>query len=158
MPGGQRTSLCGFADRPSCDHTAGTLGYGGRVRRPVSGSTTLVSTMLDVCCVLAFVAIGRRTHHDGDTVAGIWHTAWPFLAGLVIGLAAVRAWRKPLAIVPAGVGAWLGTSVAGMAIRVLAGQGTALAFLGVTLAFLALFMLGWRVVARIVTARLQAAH
>ncbi len=118
----------------------------------------IVSTALDACCVLAFVAIGRHAHHDGDTVAGIWHTAWPFLAGLAIGLAAARAWRRPLAIGPTGLGAWLGAAVAGMALRVLAGQGTALAFMGVTLAFLALFILGWRVVARIVAARLLAAR
>ncbi|MGO8959900.1 MAG: DUF3054 domain-containing protein [Streptosporangiaceae bacterium] len=116
------------------------------------------STVLDACCVLAFVAIGRRAHHDGDAVAGIWHTAWPFLAGLAIGLGAVRAWRRPLALVPAGFGAWLGAAGAGMLLRVIAGQGTAFAFIGVTLAFLALFILGWRVVARIVMARLLAAH
>lgn len=101
--------------------------------------------------MLAFVVIGRHTHHDGDTVAGIWHTAWPFLAGLAIGLTTARAWRRPLAIVPAGLGAWLGAAMAGMTLRVLAGQGTALAFIGVTLAFLGLFMLGWRAVARIVS-------
>ena len=55
----------------------------------VSVRTVLVSTILDVGCVLAFVAIGRHTHHDGDSVAGIWHTAWPFLAGLAIGLGGV---------------------------------------------------------------------
>lgn len=120
--------------------------------------SAIVSTVLDACCVLAFVAIGRHTHHDGDSVAGIWHTAWPFLGGLAIGLGAARAWRRPLAIVPAGLGAWLGAAVAGMVLRVLAGQGTALAFIGVTLAFLALFILGWRVVARIVTVRLLAAR
>lgn len=125
---------------------------------PVVVSTVLVSTVLDVCCVLAFVAIGRHTHHDGDSVVGIWHTAWPFLAGLAIGLGAARAWRRPLALVPAGLGAWLGAALAGMALRVLADQGTALAFIGVTLAFLGLFILGWRVVARIVTARLLAAR
>ena len=112
--------------------------------------------MLDVCCVLAFVAIGRHTHHDGDSVAGMWRTAWPFLAGLAIGLAAARAWRRPLTLVPAGLGAWLGAALAGMELRVLAGQGTALAFIAVTLAFLGLLILGWRVVARIVTAWLLA--
>ena len=45
--------------------------------------------VLDICAVLAFVAIGRHTHHDGDAMAGLWHTAWPFLAGLALGLAAV---------------------------------------------------------------------
>jgi hypothetical protein len=106
--------------------------------------------------VLLFVGIGRHTHHNGDSLSGIWHTAWPFLAGLVEGLVLARAWRKPLSIVPAGIGAWLGASVAGMLIRVLAGQGTAIAFIGVTLAFLALFVLGWRVAARIVSTRLRA--
>jgi hypothetical protein len=120
--------------------------------------TVLVSAVLDACCVLAFAAIGRHAHHDGDSLAGVWHTAWPFLAGLVTGLGASRAWRQPLALVPAGLGAWLGAAVAGMVIRVLAGQGTALAFIGVALAFLGLFTLGWRVVARIVTARLSAAR
>ena len=104
----------------------------------------MIAVLLDVCSVLAFVIIGRRTHQDGDTIAGIWHTAWPFLAGLAIGLWAARFWRKPAAIRPAGLGAWLGAAGSGMAIRVAAGQGTALAFIGVTFAFLALFLLGWR--------------
>jgi hypothetical protein len=120
--------------------------------------TAAGSAIIDACCVLAFVAIGRHTHHDGDTLAGLWHTAWPFLAGLVTGLVATRAWRRPLAIVPAGLGAWLGAALAGMLIRVLAGQGTAAAFIVVATAFLALFLLGWRVVARIVTVQLTAAH
>jgi hypothetical protein len=120
-------------------------------------ATTAASGVLDVCCVLAFVTIGRHTHNDGDSLAGIWHTAWPFLAGLAAGLLAVRAWRRPLALVPAGLGAWLGTAAAGMAIRVVAGQGTAAAFIVVALAFLALFELGWRVLARLVTARVPAA-
>jgi len=119
----------------------GLVGYRSAMRRVV------VCTLLDVCCVLAFVIIGRHTHGNGDSLAGIWHTAWPFLAGLAIGLAAVRYWRQPAAIRPAGLGAWIGAAGAGMVIRVLAGQGTALAFIGVTIAFLALFILGWRVVA-----------
>jgi FtsH-binding integral membrane protein len=114
--------------------------------------------VLDACSVLAFVAIGRHTHHHGDSLGGLWQTAWPFLAGLAIGLLASRAWRRPLALVPAGVGAWLGAAGAGMVIRVLAGQGTAAAFVVVALAFLAVFLLGWRVVLRIVGLRLNAAH
>jgi hypothetical protein len=108
-----------------------------------------VGLVLDVCSVLAFVAIGRRTHDNGD---------WPFLAGLAVGLLASRAWRGPLAVAPAGVGAWLGAAGIGMLIRVLAGQGTAAAFIVVAAAFLGLFLLGWRVIARIVGTRLRAAH
>lgn len=94
--------------------------------------------------MLAFVAIGRASHHDGESAAGLASTAWPFLAGLGAGLLAARAWRRPAAVFPAGVGAWLGTVAVGMLLRVAAGQGTALAFIGVALAFLGLFLLGWR--------------
>ncbi len=102
---------------------------------------------LDAGCVLVFVAIGRASHHHGESLAGLASTAWPFLAGLAAGLLVTRGWRRPAAIVPAGLGAWLGAVVIGMLLRVLAGQGTAVAFVGVALAFLGLFLLGWRVVA-----------
>jgi hypothetical protein len=59
----------------------------------------------------------------------------------------VRAWRRPFGLVPAGVGAWLGTVALGMVLRVVAGQGTAVAFVLVALGFLGLFLLGWRLVA-----------
>jgi hypothetical protein len=111
---------------------------------PPELAAVVVATIVDVCCVVAFVAIGRHTHHDGDSAAGIWVTAWPFLAGLAIGLIIVRFWRWPTTLWPAGLGAWLGAAAAGMAIRVAAGQGTALAFIAVALAFLGLFLLGWR--------------
>jgi FtsH-binding integral membrane protein len=106
--------------------------------------------IVDCCCVLAFVIIGRASHAKGESVAGIASTAWPFLAGLVGGWLAARAWRRPLAIVPAGLGAWLGAAGLGMVLRVVAGQGTAVAFVGVALAFLGLFLLGWRLVVRVV--------
>jgi hypothetical protein len=116
------------------------------------------SVILDICSVLAFVAIGRHTHHDGHSLAGLWTTAYPFLAGLAAGLFAARAWRRPAALVPTGACAWLGAAAAGMLIRVLVGQGTAAAFIVVAVAFLGLFVLGWRVVARLVGAQLRAAH
>jgi hypothetical protein len=113
-----------------------------------------LAVAIDVCCVLVFVIIGRASHTKGESLAGIASTAWPFLAGLAggwlvtAGLAG-RAWRQPSRLWPAGVGAWLGTVVLGMVFRVVSGQGTALAFIGVALAFLGLFMLGWRLLARL---------
>ena len=68
-----------------------------------------------------------------------------------------QPWRHRGGHTPA-VLPWLGAAGAGMIIRVLAGQGTAAAFIGVALAFLGLFVLGWRVVAGIVTTQLQATH
>jgi hypothetical protein len=105
------------------------------------------AVLIDACWVLAFVTIGRATHHDGESLGGVASTAWPFLAGLGAGLLVTRAWRRPAAIVPAGLGAWLGTVAVGMLLRVVAGQGTAPAFIAVALAFLGLFLLGWRVLA-----------
>ena len=103
--------------------------------------------------MLAFVIIGRASHADGESLGGIASTAWPFLTGLVLGWLAVRAWRRPLGLVPAGVAAWLGTVAVGMVLRVVSGQGTAVAFVLVALAFLGLFLLGWRVTARVLTRR-----
>lgn len=103
------------------------------------------SAAADLACTLLFVVIGRANHHAGETPAGLWSTFWPFAAGTVAGLAAGRFWRRPTALVPAGVAVWLGTVVLGMILRVLAGQGTAVAFIVVALAFLGLFQLGWRV-------------
>jgi len=101
----------------------------------------------DVACVLVFVVIGRASHHDGGSLAGVAGTAWPFLAGLAVGEAATRAWHRPAALVPTGVGVWLATVALGQALRAVSGQGTDLVFIGVSAAFLGLFLLGWRVVA-----------
>jgi hypothetical protein len=107
-----------------------------------------VSVLVDVCCVLIFVIIGRASHTQGETIAGIASTSWPFLCGLGAGWAGSRAWRRPLAIVPIGVAVWLSTVALGMILRVVSGQGTAAPFIIVALAFLGLFLLGWRLLAR----------
>lgn len=115
--------------------------------RPTAPVHPVAALLIDACCVIAFVAIGRASHHHGESAGGLASTAWPFLAGLAAGLLVTRAWRRPAAIVPSGLGAWLGAAGAGMLLRVVAGQGTAPAFIGVALAFLGLFLLGWRVLA-----------
>ncbi len=107
------------------------------------------AVILDCGCVLLFVIIGRASHVKGESLAGIASTAWPFLVGLAGGWLGARAWRRPVGLFPAGVGAWLGAAVLGMVLRTVSGQGTAFAFIGVALAFLGLFLLGWRLVARL---------
>jgi len=106
---------------------------------------------LDVVCVLIFVIIGRASHAKGETLAGIASTAWPFLAALGVGWLAARGWRRPLAIRPEGLVIWLAAVALGMVFRVVSGQGTAAAFIVVALVFLALFLLGWRLLARLAT-------
>jgi hypothetical protein len=108
-----------------------------------------LSGVLDVVAVVVFVAIGRASHDHGETATGLAATAWPFLAGLGVGWIVTRAWRQPLDLVPTGVGVWLSCVAVGMVLRVLAGQGTAVAFVAVALGFLGLELLGWRALVRI---------
>jgi len=100
-----------------------------------------------VVAVLVFVAIGRASHAHGDTVAGTAGTAWPFLAGLGAGWIVARAWLRPLALVPTALIVWVSCVAVGMLLRVVSGQGTAVAFVAVALGFLGLELLGWRVLA-----------
>ena len=108
-----------------------------------------IAAVLDLGCVLVFVVIGRASHTQGESLAGIASTSWPFATGLAAGWAVSRAWRRPLAVAPAGLAAWLGTVALGMVLRVVSGQGTAFAFIVVALAFLGLFLLGWRLLTRL---------
>jgi FtsH-binding integral membrane protein len=112
-----------------------------------------IAVVLDIACVLIFVIIGRASHAKGESVGGIASTCWPFLCGLAVGWALSRAWRRPLALRPVGLAVWLSTVTLGMILRVVAGQGTAVAFVIVALAFLGLFLLGWRLAARLLTRR-----
>jgi DUF3054 family protein len=108
----------------------------------------VTGAVLDVCCMAAFVVIGRAGHDEAGSVAGFAATAWPFLAGAVVGWAAARAWRRPAALVPAGLVVWPVTVAVGMVLRALSGRSVAVAFVVVTLVFLGATMLGWRAVAR----------
>ena len=48
-----------------------------------------VALAADLIAVVAFAATGRRSHAEGLTVAGVAQTAWPFLAGTLVGLVAL---------------------------------------------------------------------
>ena len=111
-----------------------------------------LAAVIDACLVLVFVVLGRASHGEADGLVGLATTAWPFLAGMAIGELATRSWRRPVALVPTGIGVWLSTVAIGMLLRVLAGQGTAVVFIAVALAFLGLFLLGWRVIVALVPA------
>ncbi len=111
---------------------------------------------IDVVAVIVFVVIGRSAHHHGESIGGIVSTSWPFLVGLAAGWAVLRARRMQGATVREGVVAWLATVAVGMILRVVAGQGTAVAFIIVALCFLGAAMLGGRVVADAIRRRRRA--
>ena len=108
----------------------------------------LLPAAADVVLVLVFCAIGRRSHDETGALAGLAHTAWPFLGGLAAGWAASIALYKekfaPFSVVPAGVVIWFSTLLIGMVLRVLSGQGTAFSFVVVAAIVLGLFLIGWR--------------
>ena len=114
--------------------------------------------LVDVVAVVVFCAIGRRSHAEAGSLAGLAGTAWPFLAGLGAGWGATLLPRRdPSAVVPGGIIVWLSTLVVGMVLRVVSGQGTALSFVVVAGVVLGAFLLGWRGIRHIVSRRSPAA-
>lgn len=121
---------------------------------PSSAGTGIVvgAAVLDALFVVAFAIAGRSSHAEGLDLAGVWGTAWPFLVGAAIGWAASFAWRRPLAVWPAGVAAWAGALIVGMLLRALTGAGIAAPFIVVAAITLAVFLIGWRALAALVLA------
>lgn len=113
-----------------------------------------LALLLDAALVVLFAALGRSEHGEAATLAGLWGTAWPFLAGLAVAWAACRVWRRPAAPLRSGVPVWIGAVAIGMLLRVVTGAGTAPAFIVVATLVLGAFLVGWRGVAALV-ARLR---
>ncbi|HET8930889.1 MAG TPA: DUF3054 domain-containing protein [Acidimicrobiales bacterium] len=109
--------------------------------------TVWIAALLDAVAIVVFVSIGRSSHEEGVTLAGVASTAWPFLVGACIGWLAARVWQRPTTLVPAAVAVWLGSFVVGMVLRAVAGQGIAVSFMIVACCFLAATLFGWRLVA-----------
>lgn len=109
-----------------------------------------VAFVIDAALIFVFAAVGRGEHDRAATIAGLMTTAGPFLAGLAISWAIALVWRHPLRSVRAGVPVWIGTVAFGMLFRLLSDQGTALPFVLVATLTLALFLIGWRLIAALV--------
>ncbi|WP_243074052.1 DUF3054 domain-containing protein [Microbacterium sp. SS28] len=119
----------------------------------VAPRTVGTALAVDVVLVVVFAAIGRASHTEDLTAAGIWQTGWPFLVGLALGWLLTRGWRAPLAPVRTGLGLWALTVVGGMLLRGISGQGTAVAFIIVASIVLLAFLVGWRAIASLVVRR-----
>ena len=108
----------------------------------------LWSAVVDVLCIVIFVAIGRKNHDEDEAAAGIFRVAAPFFIAAVAGWLATQAWKKPLEL-RTGVIIWLTTIIFGMILRrFVFDDGTATAFIIVATVFLCAFLNGWRAIAR----------
>ena len=113
----------------------------------------LPALVVDVVAVVVFAILGRSSHNEADTFLGVLGTAWPFLAGAVIGHVVCRLvadlqgdptrWRPGLVV-------WASTFVLGLLLRVASGDTAAWSFVLVAGIVLAVFLLGWRTVLRLV--------
>jgi hypothetical protein len=109
-----------------------------RVRR------ALIALVADIVCVIVFATIGRRSHAEGLTVAGIAQTALPFLAGTAVGWLLIGGWRRPFTVIPTGVTVWVCTVVGGMLLRKATSAGVSTSFVVVASVSTAVLLLGWR--------------
>jgi hypothetical protein len=100
--------------------------------------------LIDLVVVFIFVAIGRSAHNHGLKPSGMISTLWPFVLGLAVGWIYIIGRRRNGATLRSGLEIGLSTVVIGMIARVVAGQGTAFAFIVVAIVFLVGLMIVWR--------------
>ncbi len=108
--------------------------------------------VLDLLVVVLFVLIGRRNHGEDGTVDGFFRVAAPFL----LALAGAWVWgRKRWSSASHwryGVVIWVFTVAMGLLLRrVVFHNGTAIGFVIVATLFLGLGLVGWRVVATMIS-------
>lgn len=122
-----------------------------RIELPVSARARALLLLGDVAAFVLFVVLGRLSHgFSGDWLLNVVRIAAPFLVGWVVAAWALGAYRPGLEARP---GAFLARSALALAI----GDGLAFALRGLvlgdnvtmpfaltSLAFTALFVLGWR--------------
>lgn len=113
-----------------------------------SGQVRL-AVVMDVLFVALFILIGRASHREALSPGGLVRTAIPFLVGLVVGWVVVVLIGLQAARWRAGLVVWACTLVLGMVVRVLTHQGVEPSFVMVAGVFLALFLIGWRLLAGI---------
>jgi hypothetical protein len=106
----------------------------------------LAALCIDACVVAGFVILGRDSHSEGEGIGGVAIVAAPFLIGLAVGWIASRNTSRPAGL-QTGVIVWASTVVIGLALREWAFQRpTPVLFILVAGTFLALLLLGWRVI------------
>ena len=113
----------------------------------------LSALTVDVVAVTVFAIVGRSSHAEANNLVGVLSTAWPFLVGAAVGHLLCRATRT-LRVDPTdsrpGLVVWASTLLVGIVLRVASGDTAAWSFIIVAAIVLAVFLLGWRTVLRLV--------
>jgi hypothetical protein len=99
--------------------------------------------------VLLFATVGRASHDEPVSLAGVWHVAWPFGLGAAAALGLAAYANDDPRTLKVGVRVWLAALVVGMVGRRLTDAGTAPALVVVATLVLGLLFLGWRVLAKL---------
>ncbi len=113
----------------------------------------LPAFVVDVVAILVFAILGRSSHDEANTLLGVLGTAWPFLAGALIGHAVcwlAAPLRGDATAGLSGLVVWAGTLVGGVVLRVSSGDTAAWTFIVVAGVVLALLLVGWRRLFRVV--------
>lgn len=117
----------------------------------------ILPAAIDLVLVVIFAVVGRASHAESLSVAGVAQTAWPFLVACLIGWVVVSLLDDSGYGPRAALVVWLVTVLTGMGLRIVAGDTAELPFVLVATGFLFSAFFGWRLVARLVRRR-QAAH
>lgn len=104
--------------------------------------------LIDLVLVSLFALVGRRSHEEVLSLAGWWTTAWPFLAGVVVGWLLVAALRLSPASLSGGGVVWVSTVGVAMLLRTVTDAGTAAPFVVVATLTTGLLLLGSRLLLR----------
>lgn len=107
---------------------------------------TPLAAALDTATIVLFVSIGQREHDQDTGVGKLVETAAPFLIALALGWLVLQVWKRA-ADWRIGIGLWAIVLGGGMLMRrVVFDGGTARSFVLVAAGFLALCLIGWRIV------------
>lgn len=117
------------------------------------GKDDIPAILTDLVLVFVFATIGRMQHGESLAIGDLASTALPFWVGLLIGHVILRFTRKNPRTLGWGVFLVVATWALGHAGRLMLGQGSDPAFLAVSAAFIALFLLAWRLVLTLLARR-----
>jgi hypothetical protein len=117
------------------------------------GRWVVPAIVLDLVLITALSVLARAMYGFDLGYLVTVYTAWPFLAGALLGWVVARAWRRPLELASAGIPIWLLTVAFGVGLRLATGEPARIPFVIVATLLLGVALLGWRAIAKRVALR-----